>query len=89
MPSFAHGINNVNFHTHHSVYELMENENCLAHRLETAAMDIVIEGQGTMLTKISLTFSNLSQEFYQLWKHVDGPTLHPAVNRSRRYLQIL
>lgn len=64
MLSFALGINNVNLHTHHSVYELMENENCPACLLETAATNSVIEGQATKLTKISVSFSYLSQDLY-------------------------
>lgn len=54
---------------HITVYKLMENENCQAHLLETAAMSTVIEDQITALTKISLTFSNPSKDFCQPQKH--------------------
>lgn len=87
--SFALSINNVNFHTHHSAYQLMENENCLAHLLETAATNSVIEGQATKLTKISLPFSNLSQDLHHFQKHLSGPMPHPAVTIPGRHFLIL
>lgn len=67
----------------------MENENYLAHLLETAATYSVIEGQATKLTKISLPFSNLSQDLHHFQKHVSRPMPHPAMTRSRRHFPIL
>lgn len=81
----ACGINNINFHTHHSVYKLMENETFPAHLFEAAAMNAIIEDQTTTLTKISLIFSNLSKDFrnIDMWK--DGPTLHPRMSTARHF----
>lgn len=62
----------------------MENENCPAHLLETAATNSVIEDQATKLTKISVPFSNLSLDLHHFQKPVSDPMPYPAVTRSTR-----
>lgn len=67
----------------------MENENCPADLLETAATNSVIEGQATKLTKISLPFSNLSQHLHHFQKHLSDAMPQVAVTRSRRHFLLL